>query len=108
MNPPLGPYEQLLALAERERDLVQAGRAEELEEVMAARAAVVAELPVRPPREAAELLARALAVQEETCTRLEHDLGSVRAELGRLGRGRGAVRGYTPAPSGGGALSRRG
>ena len=75
---------------------------------MAARAALVAEPPARPPREAAELLRKALAVQEETSARLEDGLRSVRAELGRLGRGRGAVRGYTPAGTGGGALSRRG
>ena len=108
MGPLLGPYERLLALAERERVLVHEGRADELEELLAARAALVAELPARPPREAAELLREALAVQEETSARLEDGLRSVRAELGRLGRGRGAVRGYTPAGTGGGALSRRG
>ena len=45
-----------LALAERERVLVHEGRADELEELPAARAALVAEPPACPPREAAELL----------------------------------------------------
>ena len=83
------------------------GRADELEELLAARAALVAELPVRPPREAAELLREALAVQEETSARLR-TAGAPCAPSCGAGRGRGAVRGYTPAGTGGGALSRRG
>jgi seryl-tRNA(Sec) selenium transferase len=93
----LEPYERLLAIAERECELVAQGRVLELEELAVERAALVAALPVRPPRAAAPILRRAHAVQSETSARLEEAMRAAGAELGRLGRGRGALRGYTPA-----------
>lgn len=92
------PYARLLALAERERELVRAGVGleHELEPIARERAALVATLPARPPRAAAPLLERAVAVQAETSALLEAGVSAARRQLGRLEKGRGAVRGYTP------------
>jgi hypothetical protein len=91
-------YERLVRLAERENDLAR-DRADpqELEAIAAERGALVAALPARAPREVAPLLARLGALQADTSALLEHQLHTTQAQLGRLGKGRGAVRGYTPA-----------
>lgn len=89
-------YEMLAQLAEDELDLVTAGAMEQLPDVHTRRAAIVASLPPRPPAEARAALERAAAAQARVTTVLETRKRALAAELGRLGHGRVAVRGYTP------------
>ena len=91
------PYARLAALAERERDLVEAGRLDELEELHRLRERLVAELPDAPPTHARHALERAAKVQTATSALLDHAIGELRAELRRLDTGRRTVRGYAPA-----------
>jgi hypothetical protein len=89
-------YDILADLAERELELVTAGALDGLAAVHAEREAVVADLPPRPPAEARAALERAAVAQARVTTALELRKRELAAELGRLGRGRTAVRGYTP------------
>ena len=98
----MGPWQDLLARAERELSLAREGRWEELAEAGAERVRYAAALPA-PTAGVRPLLERALHVQAQ----IEQLLTAARAhtarELGSLHRGRGAVRGYAPvlgAPGG--------
>jgi hypothetical protein len=101
------PYEQLLALAEREHELVVAGSWEELAAVDAARRELVATLPSPAPAAARALLARAADVQARTSALLAAGVDELRRELGTLAHGRVAVRGYGASGSGPGSASAR-
>jgi hypothetical protein len=89
-------YEMLANIAERELELVTTGAIDALPPLHARREALVASLPPRPPAWARNALERAAAVQSQVTSELEARKAAVAAELGRLGRGRTAVRGYTP------------
>ena len=102
------PYARLAALAERERDLVEAGRLDELEELHRLRERLVAELPDVPPTHAHGALERAAKVQTATSALLGHTLNELRAELRRLDSGRRTVRGYAPALETAAAIDRTG
>jgi hypothetical protein len=91
------PYAALVALAERERELIAEGRLEALEDVWAERDALVAGLPARPPASVRPLLERAARLQSEISATLAGGIAALEAELARLTRGRGSVRAYTPA-----------
>src|SRR3954449_322424 len=61
----LGPYEELVALAESERALALDGRWGELSDLLDRRGAVMAALPAQDPEAARPLLARALAAHAQ-------------------------------------------
>jgi hypothetical protein len=90
----LSAYEHLVVLAERELALVRAGRLTELPDLHARRAQVVATLPARPPEAARPSLERAAELQAQIGAALEAARDAAGRELGRLRRGRGAVRAY--------------
>ena len=84
---------KVVALADRELDLIAAGAWEDLAALVAERTALVAALPAPTPadRPLLEHLARR---QQLVTAALARAGAETSAELGRLGRGRGAVRGY--------------
>ena len=90
------PYRRVLALALRERELVEEGLFDELHALVEERDRLVASLPEAAPVEARPVLARAAAVQAQTSHALEAARAALRAELTRLGTGRTTVRGYAP------------
>ena len=89
-------YAELVALAERELELVRAGRLGELDPIYARRAELVSALPAAAPPEALPLLQVAATIQAQTESALEVDLTHVAAELQCVRRGRHAVQAYTP------------
>lgn len=101
--PSAAAYAALLELCERERELVRVGSFEDLEALAELRSKVMAGLPATPPSWARGTLERALAVQAETGAALELGMRELTREMAKLGRGRGAVRGYTPAVGSGGS-----
>jgi hypothetical protein len=90
-------YVRLAELAERERDLAVAGRADDVLALQSERAALVAGLPAAAPAEARAHIARAASAQAETTVALSAALRSVRAEAMRLEQGRDAVSAYLAA-----------
>jgi len=81
------------ALADRELDLVTAGAWEDLAALAAERSALVAALPAPTPADR-PLLEHIAGRQQLVSAALARAGAETSAELGRLGRGRGAVRGY--------------
>jgi len=97
----MDPYAALLALTEREHELVVAGVWEELAAVDAERRVVLDALPVHAPGATArEALGRAAGVQAATTALLAAQVADLRRSLGHMAQGRTAVRGY-----GGGAAA---
>jgi hypothetical protein len=96
-------YAELVALAERELELVRADRLDELDPLRARRSELASALPAAPPPEALPLLEQAAALQAQVESALERDMAYVAAELQCVRRGRHAVQAYTP---GSGADSR--
>jgi hypothetical protein len=97
------PYAELLALTEREHELVIAGAWEGLAAVDAERRALVAVMPARAPSGAArKALRRAADVQAATTALLAPQVAELRRSLSHLAQGRTAVQGY----GGGGAGQR--
>jgi hypothetical protein len=92
----MSTWEELLALAERELELLRGGGAEALPAAIAERARLAATLG---PATAAErpLLGRLAVVQEQIQAELALARESVVRDLEALQRGRGAVRGYRAA-----------
>lgn len=88
------PYAALVALAERERDLVAAGRFDELGALDAERTALVASMPRQVPAHARSALERAAELQLETTRALRAGIAERRSDLHALGRGREAARAY--------------
>jgi hypothetical protein len=89
-------YAELAALAELELALALDGRAEELCDVHARRAALIASLPAVPPRSAEAHLRRAAVAQEQTTAALATAARAIRAQITHLERGRSAVAAYRP------------
>jgi hypothetical protein len=98
------PYERLVELAERERDLIAAGRFDELPALDDERSRIVSDLPDAPPPAAGPALQRAAALQEESTRAIASALLETRHALLDLGRGRRTARSYAPQAGGGGAL----
>jgi hypothetical protein len=94
------PYARLAALAESERDLAVAGRIDELLEVQAQRAALVATLPAKAPEGARPHLLRAAAAQAEATAAVATAMRAARADAMRVEQGRTAVAAYRPAGPG--------
>ena len=89
-------WHELLARAERERELAAEGRWDELAEVLAHGTRLTASLPAPTP-ELRPLLIRLAEVQDELTATLTAARAETVRELGTLRRGQGAVRGYAPA-----------
>jgi hypothetical protein len=102
------PYERLAALVEAERDHAVAGRIDELREIQAQEAALVAALPERAPESARPYLARAAAVRAEVTTVLATALRVARADAMRVDHGRTAMAAYRPATPAAPGIARRG
>jgi hypothetical protein len=100
-------YAALVHLAERERQLVDDGRVEELAALAAERDALIATLPAQAPAAARPALERALALQTATAVALRASLAQMRHEIAAVDRGRGVARAYAgmPAPAGAGSIS---
>jgi len=88
------PYERLLGLARRERELVAAHAWEALHEIEAERAALLETLPPDPPRAVHALLAETATLVRASETALAAAVEATRGELGRVGHGRRALSGY--------------
>ena len=89
--------ERILALAEEEHRLLHEGRVDELDALHERREAAMRELPETLPAPARDALTHALALQRQVPATLGQGLAATAAELGRLGHGRTAARGYAPA-----------
>ena len=98
------PYGDLIELAERERRLIATRDYDGLTEIVAARAALMADLPQTAPEDAREAIADLIVLQKENDAALEEALRGVEVELARLRSGRAGVRRYAP---GAGAPARK-
>jgi hypothetical protein len=90
-------YEQLAELADAELALVRAGEWERLAEIDERRREVMASLPDQAPEDAWPMLDRTAELQRRVSAELAKAIAITREQLGRLDRGRSAVRGYAPA-----------
>jgi hypothetical protein len=104
----LSDYERLATLVEAERDHAVAGRIDELREIQAQEAALVAALPERGPRSARPYLERAAAARAEITTVLATALRVARADAMRVDHGRTAMAAYRPATAAAPGIARRG
>jgi flagellar secretion chaperone FliS len=86
--------ERLEALAAEEAQLVADERFDDLAELNARRAALIAALPTPLPAAAAAPLRNALGTQRATATVLQARRDAIGTELGRLRQGRTGVQGY--------------
>ena len=89
------PWQDLLARAERERDLAAAGRWDELVAAGAERAAAAAALPPAPAS-ARPVLERLAVVQAELTATIVAARSATLRELAGVRRGQGALRAYAP------------
>lgn len=89
-------YDGLVALAERELELVRAADLEALPGLWDERRRLVSELPPVPPADAQGWLERAAELQGRTTALLEEHLSATGAEMRRLVKGRAAMKGYAP------------
>ena len=98
----MGPWQDLLARAERELELAREGRWEQLAAAGTERTRFAATLPAPVPA-VRPLLERLALVQDQLTALVTAARAETARELGTLSRGRGAVRGYAPvsAPRGG-------
>jgi hypothetical protein len=99
MNSVAQPWADLVALAERERDLVRSSRWEELPALTQHRLSAAQALGAPPPA-ARPHLERLVELQDEIHAGLGAALAFTRQKLGSMSRGATAMRGYAgPAPS---------
>jgi len=92
----LAPYDRLAALVEAERDHAVAGRIDELREVQAQGAALVATLPARAPEGARPHLERAASARAEVTAALAAAMRAARADAMHVEQGRAAMAAYRP------------
>ena len=86
-------WDEVLALAEHELELVRGGDAEALPAATAERGRLTLELGA-PPATARPQLERLVAIQHQIIVELTLGRDEIMRELAALQRGRGAVRGY--------------
>ena len=96
MSPAHDAYERLAELAEAERDHAVAGRIDELLEVQAQGAALVATLPARAPEGARPHLERAASARAEVTAALAAAMRAARADAMHVEQGRVAMAAYRP------------
>ena len=89
----MSPWAQLLALAERELELLRGGAIEDLPAAIEERAQLAASLG-QAPASARPVLERLEAVQQQIIVELTLAGAEIVRELGTLRRGRGAVDAY--------------
>ena len=89
----MSPWNQLLALAERELELIRGGDIERLPAAIEERARLAATLG-QAPASARPVLERLQATQQQIIVELTLAGAEIVRELGTLRRGRGAVDGY--------------
>jgi hypothetical protein len=89
----MSPWNQLLALAERELELIRGGDIERLPDAIEERARLAASLG-QAPASARPVLERLGVVQQQIIVELTLAGAEIVRELGTLRRGRGAVDGY--------------
>jgi hypothetical protein len=89
----MSPWSQLLALAERELELIRGGDIERLPEAIEERARLAATLG-QAPASARPVLERLQAVQQQIIVELTLAGSEIVRELAALRRGRGAVDAY--------------
>ena len=89
----MSPWAQLLALAERELELIRGGDIERLPAAIEERARLAATLG-QAPASARPVLERLQATQQQIIVELTLAGAEIVRELGTLRRGRGAVDGY--------------
>jgi hypothetical protein len=99
------PYGGLIELAERERRLIATRDYEGLTEIVASRAALMADLPQTAPEDAHEAIAHLIELHEENDAALKQASLGVEVELSRLRSGRAGVRRYAPAARAGQRVS---
>ena len=90
------PYERILELGERELELVQGQRWEELAALGEERERLIAALPALPPSRARGSLERAAELQQRVSAELARSLALAREGIARMERGRRAAAGYAP------------
>ena len=90
-------YDTLLALAERERDLIAAGQWEDVVMLGAARAELTAQLPQRAPASARAVLEKTASIVDSNVAAIATASDGVRRELAHLDRGRSALASYSSA-----------
>jgi hypothetical protein len=90
----IDPLDELLALTEREHELVVSCDWEELAALDAIRRELVTRMTAAAPSSARPGLERAIEVQARTSALLAAGVDELRRELGTLSHGRTAVRGY--------------
>jgi hypothetical protein len=90
------PYGDLLALAERERDLIATRDYDGLAETLEARAALMADLPRKAPEEAHGAIAELIELHRQNDAAMRQASRGLEVELGRLRTGRAGVRRYAP------------
>lgn len=90
----MNAYEHLSQIAQRELALIRSGRLDEVADLQAEYTRLLDTLPSEPPAEAREALERAAHAQAELVGALTGARDETTRELGRLRRGRGAVRAY--------------
>ena len=90
----MSAWSTLEALAAEEARLVADERFDDLAQLNARRALLLAALPNPLPAAAAAPLRRALSTQRATATVLQARCDALGIELGRLNRGRTGVQGY--------------
>ena len=96
MSPAHDAYERLAELAEAERDHAVAGRIDELLEVQAQGAALVATLPAKAPAGARPHLERAASARAEVTAALAAAMRAARADAMHVEQGRVAMAAYRP------------
>jgi hypothetical protein len=90
----LAPYAALVRIAERGLELAKERRYEEVAQLAAQRAQIIRGLPPRPPREARELLSRALSVQRRMTTEMIGRREQLLLTLRRVELSKRAAHGY--------------
>jgi hypothetical protein len=90
------PYERILELGERELELVQNQRWEELAALGEERERLIASLPPLAPSSARGSLEQAAAMQQRVSAELTRALAIAREGLKRVDHGRRAAAGYAP------------
>lgn len=94
MSADAAPYEALADLAERELELAGEGRLDDLVELAAQRAAIVARLSPNPPAAARSALLRAALTQERVTIELMRGRDELLAAIATLSTAQRVARGY--------------
>jgi hypothetical protein len=90
------PYEQLAEMAQRERALIGDRRLEELDQLAAERATLIASLPAKPPAWAMPALEQAALIHRRVTIEMTRLREAILLELAGVERARRMASGYAP------------